>query len=264
MAVLAAAIATPTIARAGCGVDCFGSARLSLDPVLVSDLDAAGYLIYDSSGPLYIGTDSGVTHGLTTGDVIVGDESWFEGIANFGSQSIFYSPVTLYDTSVKLGITGSTASWIVTSSTTDELTLSLGSDHQNALVIGIRANRDKDYDVASTTHPQLILASETDPDIDNTQKMHLYHDTTAGVVSTETGHVVLNPATGGVRIGRIVAASVAEPATCDATSEGVIVYVNDNDDSAGAQMCICATITDDSTYDWRDAGDIAGTACSFF
>jgi hypothetical protein len=55
----------------------------------------------------------------------------------------------------------------------------------------------------------------------------------------------------------------AEPVACAAGTVGRIVYVNDNNDGAAAELCICAGITNDATFDWVQVKDMT-TACSFF
>jgi len=56
----------------------------------------------------------------------------------------------------------------------------------------------------------------------------------------------------------------AEPYACDATTAGPQRwYINDTDDGAPAEVCVCHGITDDSTYDWVRATDET-TACTFF
>lgn len=55
----------------------------------------------------------------------------------------------------------------------------------------------------------------------------------------------------------------AAPFTCDATTEGATQYVDDTDDTAYARVCVCANL-DGTGYDWRDLGDIVGTACPFY
>jgi hypothetical protein len=59
------------------------------------------------------------------------------------------------------------------------------------------------------------------------------------------------------------AAVPAEPVACAAGTVGTLTYVNDNNDGAAAQLCICAGITNDATFDWVQVKDMT-TACSFF
>ena len=67
----------------------------------------------------------------------------------------------------------------------------------------------------------------------------------------------------GVQLPTSLSAAPAEPFSCDATHEGSIQYADDTDDTSYARVCICANL-DGTGYDWRDIGDIAGTACPFF
>jgi hypothetical protein len=62
---------------------------------------------------------------------------------------------------------------------------------------------------------------------------------------------------------RILSASPAAPVTCASPYDGTIVYVDDTDDTAYGQVCICANL-DGTAYDWRLLADITGTACPFF
>jgi hypothetical protein len=66
-----------------------------------------------------------------------------------------------------------------------------------------------------------------------------------------------------VRLTGVVGASPAEPVACGATTTGTMTYVDDNNDSAAAAVCICIATPDDSTYDWVRMDDTS-TACPFF
>lgn len=59
------------------------------------------------------------------------------------------------------------------------------------------------------------------------------------------------------------AAAPSEPYACNANNTGAIQYVDDNDDGAIAQICVCMDLDDGSTFDWRKLDDTA-TACGFF
>ncbi len=63
--------------------------------------------------------------------------------------------------------------------------------------------------------------------------------------------------------GKNIAAAPTEPFTCDATHEGAMQYIDDTNDTNFGRVCICAN-QDGTGYDWRDIGDIVGTACPFF
>ncbi len=64
--------------------------------------------------------------------------------------------------------------------------------------------------------------------------------------------------------GRIENTSPSEPYVCSASTAGPKRwYVNDTDDGAPAEVCVCHGITNDATYDWVRATDET-TACTFF
>ncbi len=86
-----------------------------------------------------------------------------------------------------------------------------------------------------------------------------------GTNCTGAANVVVDQVTAGTAItpGANIAAGPAEPFACDATHVGAMQYVDDTDDTLYARVCICANL-DGTGYDWRDIGDIVGTACPFF
>ncbi len=67
--------------------------------------------------------------------------------------------------------------------------------------------------------------------------------------------------TGGAKLPVQTAATPSAPATCDAAAKGRMEVVDDNDDTAGTQVCYCG-MTDDSTYDWLNIAD--NSACTFY
>ena len=68
--------------------------------------------------------------------------------------------------------------------------------------------------------------------------------------ATADGKVELGPVT-----PQVVNAAPAQPFTCDAGVRGVMIYVDDTDDTAEAFICFCGVDADDSTYIWLRAGD---------
>ncbi|MCP4948893.1 MAG: hypothetical protein GY923_15460 [Aestuariibacter sp.] len=84
-----------------------------------------------------------------------------------------------------------------------------------------------------------------------------------GVIEESTNGVVVMSSLNGLQIPVITSASPTEPVACGATTVGTMSYVNDSDDGAAAQVCICAGITNDATYDWVQMKDMT-TACSMF
>lgn len=75
----------------------------------------------------------------------------------------------------------------------------------------------------------------------------------------------INPK-GDLQIGRIQSTTPAENLACGSTTVGTMIYVDDTDDSAAAQMCVCIATGDDgagapNAWDWRKMDDLA-TACT--
>lgn len=94
--------------------------------------------------------------------------------------------------------------------------------------------------------------------------------TGARVATTITPQALTQTAfAGAIEVGgqvifpRILAASPAEPVACASAYDGARVYVDDTDDTAYGQECICAN-KDGTAYDWRAVADVVGTACPFF
>ena len=83
----------------------------------------------------------------------------------------------------------------------------------------------------------------------------------AGYIGTGKGPLRLNPTAASVRLPRIDAAVPAEPHVCDANGTGAMAWVNDSDDAAPAQVCVCSKTNDVPTYDWLNT---TGAACAFF
>lgn len=79
-------------------------------------------------------------------------------------------------------------------------------------------------------------------------------DASAGGDLTIAGTIKTEVATGEVP---------AEPHACDAAHAGVIVTVDDTNDTAFNQPCVCLNL-DGSGYDWRQLNDVTGTACPYF
>jgi hypothetical protein len=66
-----------------------------------------------------------------------------------------------------------------------------------------------------------------------------------------------------IYLPKVIGASITEPVPCNSASESAMIYADDTDDTAYARICVCANL-DGTGYDWRDSGDIVGTACPFF
>ena len=145
----------------------------------------------------------------------------------------------------------------------DQAVVGLDAVAGNQLVIGARAQRDRDFDQADQTNPTLYVFSNLNPDVNNTQWASLAHDQTNPVLAWGLGMLTLSPPAGdeSVRLPTIDAAVPAEPHACDATHTGAMVWVNDSDDTLAAQVCVCSKDNDVPTYDWNQAG---GGDCAFF
>jgi len=69
--------------------------------------------------------------------------------------------------------------------------------------------------------------------------------------------------TGTIKTEVASGAAPAEPHACDAAHSGVIVTVDDTDDTAYNEPCVCLNL-DGTGYDWRQLSDVTGTACPSF
>jgi len=68
---------------------------------------------------------------------------------------------------------------------------------------------------------------------------------------------------GTIKTECVTAEAPAEPHVCDAAHAGVIVTVDDTNDTAYNQPCVCLNL-DGTGYDWRQLNDVVGTACPTF
>ena len=101
--------------------------------------------------------------------------------------------VTLLSTSSGQTVfTAATYASMRNSAATDQNTFEVGSAGGYHLVIGSQNNSGKDYDVAEQVYPQLVVASGTDPDSDNTEHVIIYHDATNGHIKTDKGVLAID------------------------------------------------------------------------
>jgi hypothetical protein len=167
-------------------------------------LNANGNKVYDSSGPLYLGTTGTTGHSLATGDVLVGGKLevdgvlWADGAINAGSG------VTLATAAV-LTFAAENNYGSFRHQLDDGLHLSLGNTdgqaNRNLLIIdSANSTKDHDHDTLSA-NPTVFIHSATDPDTANTQWLSFAHDQTDGVISTGLGDVVISPAGSDLVIG---------------------------------------------------------------
>jgi len=223
----------------------------------VGPLDMGGYLLTDSTRPLTLGTTATTNKSLTTGDVIVGGKLEVDGYAFLDGGAQFTTGNIIIDGTLYFnqGFGVNKTSHLIGFSATDNPATIRWAVPDTSFRFSIlaAANRTQAYNVAANTNPELaIFSSLTTPQ----HRLSLYHDQTNAVILSGDGAIDLNSASGGVRLGRIIAAAVAQPVACAAGTAGMIVYVDDNDDTNPAELCICAEIADDATFDWVQVQDM--------
>jgi hypothetical protein len=228
-----------------------------------------GEYIYSSTAILSLGSAVTSTHALGTGAVGVGGALEVDGAAYFDSTSEFsgastWKVASAFNDAVRLFFgTGHDAQFLYSVvNTPDTLYLGVGAD-SNSFIIGETADYTTDWALALQTNPTLAIqsADATSP----TERLTLAYIGASdyGQIGTGAGFLKLAPAAAGVILPTIDAAVPAEPVACAAGTVGTLTYVNDNNDGAAAELCICAGITNDATFDWVQVKDMT-TACSFF
>lgn len=213
--------------------------------------------IYSAAGPLELGgdcTDGGTGDVCLSGAIDIAGTTKMEGNLTFASlRGITFFSATTYGS--------------LTSVVDEGLRLALANNdgvgnHNFNIISADNLTKDHDHDTLSA-NPTLFINSATNPDSDNTQWVSIAHDQTDAVIASGKGGINFDSFTGGMRVSRTEVASPAEPVACAAGTTGTMVYVNDTDDGAAAELCICAGITNDATYDWVQVKDMT-TACTFF
>ena len=136
----------------------------------------------------------------------------------------------------------------------------------NQIVVTSWVNFTLDHGYDAEADSRLYVQSSADPragEPGENESLELYYTAAddAGYVGTRKGPLRLAPAAASVRLPRIDAAVPAEPHACDANGTGATVWVNDSDDAAASQVCVCAKTNDVPTYDWLNT---TGAACAFF
>lgn len=225
-----------------------------------------GMRIKTASGALNLGSDATADHSLTAGDVLIGGKLEVDDRVYFDTHT-----VTQY------GTVGGTVKYLLAegSSGAAEFAVYGGYDQGK---IGIDAEAgyhlvlgkydSKDYGHAAQTNPTLFIHSIEDPDTNNAEWIGVTHDQTNGLITTGQGILDLNPVDEGLGLPAYAGTDApTEPVSCTAANAGVIAYADDTNDSAAAQLCICAATTDDGggtpTMDWLQMHDMT-TACGFF
>ena len=108
--------------------------------------------------------------------------------------------------------------------------------------------------------------SNTSADINATKDIGFYRDS-AGVLKISDGSTGFGQYKGNVVRGESTSATGNAPETCSASTRGMIIYVDDTDDSARAEICVCVATSDDgagtpSAYSWQLISNVS-VACDY-
>jgi len=232
--------------------------------ITTNDLDIIAGIIYDSNSVLQLGTAAATGHALATGDVLVGGKLEVDG-AVYLDNFLYLSNATYISSGQIIGSDNIAADGVslyprAVTQTPDTGMILLGPAGNSILVVEY-ADRTTDFAFPLQANPTLAIQSADAGTITDT--IYIQHDQTNGIIATRGGMLVMNPATAGLVLPRIINAAPAEPIACGAASEGASVYVDDTNDTLWGQVCICSN-KDGTGYDWRDMSNIASTACPFF
>lgn len=151
------------------------------------------------------------------------------------------------------------------------------TDGTNGRIVVKRGDTDADVfewsRAISTSYTDHEMRDNTNLYFGNSDDYGIIYDavgTDLCIVHTSNGDVLCMDDTDGtveiitqLQLSAVSSATPAAPVTCDASNFGVLVAVNDTDDTAAAFECICSQDADDSTYDWHLLGG-GGTACPAF
>lgn len=188
------------------------------------DIDMAGFEIYDSTGPLNIGTAAGAasSHSLATGDVLITGKLEVDDFAYFDSRVIFAANQIQH-----YGSTSGTHTRVFPDQTLGQFLLLPGTSHGSHIVIGDANFATRDFDHAATTNPTVFVHSITDPNSDNAQWLSLTHNQTDGVLGTGKGGLRIDDDTGKgsyvkVAVSREQLTFAADPGDASKTTSGLI------------------------------------------
>ena len=259
------AISLNTLATPGSGLYPYAEDFIHGDGSVAGDIDLDGNVLTDTTGIAQIGSTCTSSHSLVAPSACFGTGAQVEFDADVymdGSLTLPANEYTYFQSA------NSNASALRISQSLGQLLLTVGSLHGTHLVFGLTAYRGRDYDHPNQSNPTIFGHSATDPDSDNTEWWGLTHDQSNAVFSTGKGILDLEPAAAGLQMPTIIGTDTpTEPVSCTAATAGTFTYVDETDDSAAPEICICAATGDDGggtpTMDWRQFPD-PGTACSFF
>ena len=237
-----------------------GSAVYGSSATGLTNIELNGFITNPGANPLVLGVAAASSHALGTDDVLVGGILEVNGIAYFDSSLTIAGNINSSTNTIIGDVSyGSGIGPRITAQTPDTSMLLTGS-LSNGWVLIEYADRGFDYQHTIQTNPTLFIHSANQS---TTEWLGLTHNQTNGVITTGVGNLDVAAAAGGMRIARIISAAPAEPVACGTTTEGMMSYVNDTNDGAKAQVCICISIPDDATWDWVQIHDMT-TACTFF
>ena len=145
--------------------------------------------IYNGAEALNLGAAATTSHGLTTGDVLVGGKLEVDDASFFDSTINVANNVNLYFSSGAsgLGILGNT--------TTAQARLSVGDSVGTQLLLVDEDARNDDYGHADRLHPTLCWHSATRASSSTSEWTSIHHDgPDGGVIATGDGDLRLEPA----------------------------------------------------------------------
>lgn len=162
-----------------------------------------------------------------------------------------------------LGSGGAMATFVANG---DEFRLAPGATAGNTAIVTLQDSAMIDHATTQGDDPSFYVYGRTPPTTDADRWVRIrYEDDAAqqrGTIVTGEGPLWINPAAAGMRIPRVIDAAPAPPVTCAADHAGTIVYVDDSNDGAAAQLCLCAEDTNDATYDWIRLEGLVGGDCT--
>jgi hypothetical protein len=256
------------------GIGTSGWFALGAGTKLSSSVDG-DLLITNNTGTQGIYLDTQTANALGIRNQVGGATSLFNATAwYFGSSVSSLSPhiATVSDYMQIYGYYGVTARHI------GDLT----ANGHGIFEVG-QANANAELSGSSGTQYGMSLGNATIPFEVNQSGTAGYHALHIDVTETSLGsgdHDLLNAGVGGsekfavdntgdmtitgtIKTEVASGAVPAEPHACDAAHSGVIVTVDDTDDTAYNEPCVCLNL-DGTGYDWRQLSDVTGTACPSF
>lgn len=231
------------------------------------DVDTLDHVLKSSTGAVNVGAECSGTY--DPGTTCIGDDLFAEADASIagaltcGGNATFGGDVILGDDQ-RVCLEADCTSYIYSSADGNVGVVTNGTSAWNCSPS--QCNFSKTFAVTIDSSRGLLFAPGSVPAgvasrlilsgvADGTDQTLWYRN------HTQTARPLLHGA-GALNLQAQIAASPEAPFACDATYVGYTQHVDDSDDGAAAEVCICTAITD-STYDWRQLDDL-GAACSFY